>query len=85
MSNRLKSPNNTLKRIGLGYKSDKEEFEWGLNTALWGEVGNAWDSLWLLTFNKVPKPNQALTTRINKPVTVLTRVSKPAKPLYTRI
>jgi len=85
VSSRVPLKTNTLKRIGLGTKVSKADSKWESNATIWGQANINWEALWLLTYNKVPRPNQALTTRINKPVTVLTRVSKPVKPLYTRV
>jgi hypothetical protein len=85
MSSRLELKSNTLKRIGLGSKVSKADSRWDLNTTVWGQANVDWDSLWLLTYNQVPKPSQALSTRIEKPTLLSTRVNKPAKPVFTRV
>jgi len=85
MSARVELKTNTLKRIGLGAKQRNVSSEWGKNTTLWNNARVDWEELWFLTYNRVPKSSQSLTTRINKPLPTLTRVTKPTTPIYTRV
>ena len=85
MSARVELTTNTLKRIGLGAKLGSINTNWDKNTTLWNNAIFKWEDLWFLTYNKVPRSDQILTTRITKPIATLTRVSKPTTPIYTRV
>tara|TARA_Y100001951_G_C11152419_1_gene189968 strand:+ start:111 stop:368 length:258 start_codon:yes stop_codon:yes gene_type:complete len=85
MSARVELTTNTLKRIGLGAKLGSINTNWDKNTTLWNNAIFKWEDLWFLTYNKVPRSDQILTTRITKPIPTLTRVSKPTTPIYTRV
>lgn len=85
MSARVELTTNTLKRIGLGAKLGSINTNWDKNSTLWNNAIFRWEDLWFLTYNKVPRSDQILTTRITKPIPTLTRVSKPTTPIYTRV